>query len=333
MSASRSAGSLFIAEQRQAQGEFFQTTITGHSGYRGSIYRLAPDQLALNLAPSLGAVAAAYFMTKQIAWHIHATHGLSSQICCLNFLMPLAMRPDILSRLTGGALGIEPPEMLEVERGPGGEAWYVGFEWIGASNYLGEWPRNGPPTRGAQVTSADAIVRFQHHGRVETLLIEWKYAEEYGSPIRRHDDPKSLEIRKRCYADRVFAPAGPIRNDLGLELEHFYWEPFYQMMRQQTLAACMQRDHEDGAERVRLLEISPGGNRALHKVTAPALRSFGRRVYDDAFESFAATLVRPEDFISRTTEQIFGPVLRESPDDPWAAYLLKRYRFLTVGAA
>src|SRR3954471_3507790 len=120
----------------------------------------------------------------------------------------------------------------------------------------------------------------------------------YGAPLRVDGNPTRI-VR---YSDKAFTPAGPIRADLGLKLEDFFWEPFYQLLRQQMLAWRMTQAHEDGAHPVRLLHISPAGNRALDTVTSPSLRRFG----DDAFDVFRSLLVQPEDFISRTTDQVFG---------------------------
>ena len=311
----------FIPQERSAQGAWLTGQFPDACGYGGAAYRLKPEDRLLNLAPDIRETAEDYFVRMhQITWHRHVNHGLSSQVCCLNFLMPLARRPAVLARIIGSALGIPPPEMLKVEKGPVNQNWYVGFEWIGEQNYLGEWPANGRPTRGANATSADAMVRFVHEGRVETLLIEWKYTESYGAPI----PPSGNQTRAKRYQALAFDPDGPIRDDLGLKLEDFFWEPFYQLLRQQMLANRMQRAREMDAERVRVLHISPGGNARLHRVTAPALQTFG----DDAFVVFKATLVEPESFISRTTQEVFGPALAEMSGDPWADYLTGRYRFL-----
>lgn len=313
--------SRFIAEQRSDQAEHFARAYPDHSGYAGSLWRLHPERVADNLAPSIREAAVDYFgRLHQITWHRHAAHGLSSQACCLNFLMPLATRPDLLSRVVGDALGISPPEMLTIEEGAFRQDWFVGFEWIGRRDYLNEAAANGARTRGANATSADAIVRFRHDGRVETLLIEWKYTERYGAPL----DPKGNETRVRRYQDLVFSPNGPIRNDLGMTVEDFFWEPFYQLLRQQILASQMQAAREDGADRVRVLHISPSGNLDLHKVTAPELRRYG----SDAFAAFEAVLAEPDMFISRTTEQVFGAALAAAADDPWSRYLTDRYAFL-----
>ncbi len=317
----------FIQTQRLSQANHL-TGVCPEPGYKGSAYRLAPQLLEFNLAPSIREVAFAYFSEKNITWHIHASHGLSSQVCCLNFLMPLATRPDTLSRVIGNALGIEPPEMLEIECGPDGEPWFIGFEWIGEKDYLKEGGAFSTRTRGANATSSDAIVRFRHASRIETLLIEWKYTESYGSPIpnkvREGAAHTPNEVRAKRYSELMFAPNGPIRDDLNLELKDFFWEPFYQLLRQQMLAYQMERAREAGTDRVRVFHISPAGNRRLHAVTSKALNRFGA----DAFAVFTQTLVDPAAFVGRSIEQVFAPIVAEMPEDPWAAYLSGRYTFL-----
>ncbi len=317
--------SRFIPDERASQSAHFAKHLKPDAaGYRSTAYRLHPQHKTLNLAPEIREAAPAYFHANGILWHQHANHGLSSQVSCLNFLMPLATRPELLARVVGQALGIAPPIMLEVERGPDGRTWFVGFEWIGRADYLNEAGKSGARTRGANATSADAIVRFEHEGRTEALLIESKYTESYGAPI----PPKGNDVRLARYKDLAFAPDGPVRGDLGLSVPDFFWEPFYQLLRQQMLAFRMQAAREDGAERVRVLHISPAGNRALHAVTAPALRRFG----DDAFEVFRSLTVCPDDFVSRTVEQVFGPALAGADGDArlWADYLLERYSFSKV---
>jgi len=317
----------FIQAQRLAQADHL-TAVCPEPGYKGSAYRLAPHFREFNLAPSIREAAPAYFNEKQITWHIHASHGLSSQVCCLNFLMPLATRPDALSRVIANALGIEPPEMLEIECGPNSEPWFIGFEWIGESDYLNEGGASSSRTRGANATSSDAILRFRHAGRLETLLIEWKYTETYGAPIpnkvREGAARTPNEVRADRYRELMFAPNGPTRDDLNLKLEDFFWEPFYQLLRQQMLAFQMEKAREAGTDRVRVLHISPAGNRRLHAVTSKALNRFGV----DAFAVFAETLIDPAAFVCRTIEQVFGPLMAEMPEDPWAAYLAGRYTFL-----
>jgi len=315
----------FVAEQRATQSAFFAAAIPGHGGFEGSLYRLHPNDRLSNLNPGIRDAAERFFDDNVIAWHQHAAHGLSSQVACLNFLMPLATRPDLLARLVQSAIGGERPEMLPVENGPDGEPWFVGFEWIGREDYLNEWPRSGHPRRGANVTSADAILRFRQAGRIETLLVEWKYTESYGTPPEQKREAERL----RRYQKIIFSPFGPLRSDAGLKPADLFWDPFYQLMRQQILAARMQAAKEDGAERVRVLHVAPSGNWRLRRVTSPALRVLG----DDAFAVFGSLLADPESFASHSTEALFEPLLADAPpNDQWARYLRERYRFLTPSA-
>ena len=314
----------FVAQERERQAAFFAARQPGEAGFEGSAYRLPPENRLSNLNPAIRDLAARYFDDNAIAWHQHAAHGLSSQVCCLNFLMPLATRPDMLARLVQSALGGDLPEMLEVEKGPDGEAWFVGFEWVGSENYLNEWPPTGKPKRGANVTSADAVLRFRQSGKVETLLVEWKYTETYGSPPHAKSEPERL----RRYQAIAFTPFGPIRSDAGLKPTELFWEPFYQLFRQQMLAARMQAAHEAEYGRVRVLHIAPAANQRLKRVTSPTLRKLG----DNAFDVFRQLLVEPDSFVSRSTESLFAPLIDDAPgDDPWAAYLRERYTFVAAG--
>jgi len=311
----------FVARERLRQSAYFDAEFPGKNRYKDMAFRLQPDDKHLNLAAAIRDVAVRYIEDKEIAWHIHANHALSSQVCCLNFLMPLAEQPKMLSRVIGEALRIAEPEMLEIEPGPDGRPWFVGLEWNGRADYLNEAGVRGTRTRGSNSTSADAVVRFRHCGRNETLLIEWKYTESYGQPISSTGNL----TRTRRYENLVFPPDGPIRNELGVRLGDFFYEPFYQLLRQQMLAFQMQRAKEDGADRVRVLHIAPAANLALRKVTSPTLTRFG----DDAFAVFQSLLSLPEDFVSRSTESLFGPFMSDTKvANGWAAYLARRYVFL-----
>jgi hypothetical protein len=313
----------FTKREQARQNAYFESELVGMNGYRGAAHRLLPSHKVNNLAPSIRDLAGRYF-GEAISWHLHANHGLSSQVCCLNFLMPLVERPKLLARLIGATLEIAAPEMLPVEIGPDGRPWFVGFEWIGG-DYLNE-SIDGKRRRGANCTSADAVVRFRQGSVTETLLIEWKYTESYGPPLSLSGN----ETRTRRYKELVFHPNGPIRHDQGLTLEDFFWEPFYQLLRQKMLAFQMQKHGEDGASRVRVLHIAPAANLALKKVTSSALRRFG----DNAFTVFRSLLVRPDDFVSRSTEELFGLLVAELGDkDDWSAYLNRRYAFLADATA
>ena len=168
----------FEVMQRLQQTDHFDEIYPDRIRYKESDYRLSPEAKVLNLAPSIRDLAGRYFDTKKITWHTHANHALSSQVCCLNFLMPLAEHPARLANLVRTALRSDDIEMLPVEEGPDQRPWYVGFEWNGGGrDFLNEAATDGSLKRGSNSTSADAVVRYRCAGRVETLLIEWEYTE------------------------------------------------------------------------------------------------------------------------------------------------------------
>ncbi len=321
----------FIKNQEAAQSAYLREVAPDLAADASPPWRFPPHEYKRNLADDVRDLLDAYFKHNEIVWHEYASSGLSSQVCCLNFLGPLADGRPALGRLVKAALGLDTvPDMLEIERRPDGTPLFVAFEWIGAKNYIGEWPKHGMPTRGANVTSLDAAVRFRHEGRDETLLIEWKYAERYQGGLRDRRSKDGLRggnlTRKARYEGKVFAPDGPIRNVPGLTLDAFFYEPLYQMLRQQMLAW---RTEADTGERVRVLHISPCANEDLHTVTSPWFTEHG---HSDVFEAFKSVLAPPADgtprFVTAYTEELFRPLLAETPNDPWSSYLIRRYDFL-----
>lgn len=132
--------------------------------------------------------------------------------------------------------------MLPVENG-----YFVSFEWIGAKNYLGEKiSRNGKRTRGANFTSADAIVAFRRRdGSRHVVLIEWKYTESYSSHSLKY--AKSGTDRTEIYRHLFEQEDCPIDKNLLPSFDALFYEPFYQLMRQQFLAHEMDRTYAKGS--------------------------------------------------------------------------------------
>lgn len=308
--------SSFVKTERLFNSVYFKMHEPDAAGYCGSQYRLHPENAIRNLAPSIRDLIPAHFREKSIQWHTHANHGLSSQVCCLNFLAPLAQKPEALGCLVQSVLGGEMPTMLPVETGPNGD-WYVGFEWIGG-DYLNEAGKSGTRSRGANATSADAVLMCIRNGKRETLLIEWKYTEYYGSPI----NPTGNETRLRRYNQLAIEPHGPIRSDLGLSVKDFFWEPFYQLLRQQMLAFQMEHAREDGADIVRIIHLSPAQNLPLKFVTAPNLRTFG----SDFTAVWQHVIRQPDRFLGVDIGHAFAPLLENHCDcAEWTDYIRARY--------
>ena len=178
----------FLASERKIQAEFkVNSPYFSESARLEGMYKHKPRAFCLpvglaeqNLVPEIRQSALAHFARHRIQWHNGqagkpSNHLCSSQVCCVNFLFPLADKPSALAGIFS-SIYPEIRQMLPVESDQ-----YVSFEWIGAQDYLGErMSRNSQRTRGANCTSADAIVTFERKdGQRQVVLIEWKYTESY----------------------------------------------------------------------------------------------------------------------------------------------------------
>ena len=285
----------------------------------------------------------AAFREKKIPWHKGVggrptTHLCSSQVCCVNFLAPLADIPDALLRLVKktypGAV-----QMLPVD--PKGTR-YVEFEWIGdpSRDYLDEAGKHsGVRTRGANCTSADAAVRYRDGDGLEhVVLIEWKYCESYRDLASIPSDRRLLAdvegvptssglTRRGRYEHRldevVDLPEEVIFDDLCVE-------PLYQLMRQQLLAHEMETEGKEAAT-VSVLHLAPRANHDFARITSPAVREWAAKEYagEDlgVTEAWRRLLKHRDRFEHRYIEDWFAPLLAD-PDPvlaQWRAYIRARY--------
>jgi hypothetical protein len=278
-----------------------------------------------NLFCDIRAPAPAYFARHEIKWHDGqdakpSNHLCDSQVCCVNFLFPFADKPEALVELLRSLF---PAIRQTLPMDPG---QLVSFEWIGERNYLREKCRTSKRTRGANFTSADAAVMFEHQdGRRQIVLIEWKYTESYGGTWLRFARRSGTDRRQiyawlydceDCFLDKALLPC----------FCDLFYEPFYQFMRQQFLAHEMEKAHELGADIVSLLHIAPAHNLDFRRVTSPALRCLG----DSAIDVWKRLVKAPDRFASVTTEGLFGrlPVDRLPELATWWAYTNQRYPWL-----
>lgn len=225
----------------------------------------------LSLLPEVRPMALELFAELAIPWHAGVGNGpsnnlLSSQVQCVNACGQMVTDPDRLVRAFSGPLGTV--EVFEIEPGR-----HLTFEYIGDSDYFGESP-GGERVRGSMCTSVDAA--FVHHtrdGRVELILLEWKYTEAYRL---RQADPAKDATRLKRYGTALIDPDGPVRADL-LDFAFLLDEPLYQLMRQQLLADQLEKNHAHGADRVRVVHVLPPANtgyqRSLHRPAQNALGS------------------------------------------------------------
>ena len=96
----------------------------------------------------------------------------SSQVACVNFMLPLAGIDGALLSLSR-AIDDDVCRIADIHHE--GNASQVEFEWIGLGRSL-----EGGSTRGSQNTSIDAfLVAETETGRRRAYLLEWKYVEQY----------------------------------------------------------------------------------------------------------------------------------------------------------
>lgn len=283
------------------------------------------EQAEENLMPEIRRTALDHFASNEIKWHQGqngkpSNHLCSSQVCCVNFLLPFADKPEALAALLRPVYPTL-ERMLPIECG-----LYVTFEWIGQANYLGERiSRNGKRTRGANFTSADAAVRFEcEDGLQQIVLIEWKYTESYGSASL--GAAKSGTDRTATYYPLYQQDDCPLDKNLLPSFNGLFHEPFYQMMRQQLLAHEMEKAHELNANRVSVLHIAPAANVCFSRVTAPALQHLGSSVT----QIWSRLVPKPGRFISIYTETLFSPMwsMQRPELAAWLDYIGARYRWV-----
>lgn len=289
------------------------------------------------------------FAKRRIPWHKGinggpTTHLCSSQVCCVNFLGPLAQKPDALLDLVQGSY---PAAAKMVPVDPEGDGEYVEFEWIGNPkvNYLDEAGSvSGVRTRGANCTSTDAAVRYAgSDGAEHVVLIEWKYCESYS-------DLEKISAERRLLSTKNGLPTQAARTrrtryekrlkamiDLpeGICFEDLCVEPLYQLMRQQLLAREMETVGTE-ADSVSVLHLSPRANHDFPRITSPALRTWAESQYPgqdlSVTEAWRRLWAGGGRFQHAAIEDFFAPALAgtDSALTAWRSYITKRYSWVVA---
>ena len=154
-----------------------------------------PDNLSkYNLHKSIRKDAIDYFRLRCIPWHDGkpytdpqsgdliksgnpSNHVCCSQSKCVNVLFPFRRDPDALRKLLK-KIGFDVSACLPILNDHGEHDSLLGFEWIGAHNYLMEYQGGRPArchnrSRGANFTSADFVIRFKEtDGKIHVILGE-----------------------------------------------------------------------------------------------------------------------------------------------------------------
>lgn len=296
-----------------------------------------------NLHASSRNQALEYFDVRGISWHSMG-HLTSSQSCCVNIVFPFFQRPDLLKSLLE-EIGYSVQEVLPFEfdfitnlkaagwkmrhGDVGGQSTphHIAFEWIGAKNYLKElWGKNvcgdTTRTRGGRFSSVDFAIRFRRNdGRIQIVLIEWKYTESYTkNRSKRFSDSKTDRL-ERIYRKSLEREDCQIQLPSGIQFEDLFFDPFDQMMRHQLLASAMECAHEMSADIVSYLHVAPRSNAELvNRITSPKLKDHGDSIYE-----VWHYLVAPDRFHHCFLEDFVRAATKHAPDESWSDFVRHRY--------
>jgi hypothetical protein len=249
---------------------------------------LPSQHAALTLLPEVRDEALALFVELGIPWHAGvaggpSNHLLSSQVQCVNALGQMVTDPARIVQAFAGPLGTATVHQIEPAR-------WLTFEYIGPGDLLNE-AVNGKRVRGANCTSVDAaFVHTTTDGVRELVLLEWKYTESYR---RRTPSPAQDAVRWKRYGELLMASDSPIDMTL-LSFAELCQEPLYQLMRQQLLAHELEKMGAEGAERVRVVHVSPPANLAYQTSLFDVAAALGPTVS----AVWKQLLLQPDRFVS-----------------------------------
>lgn len=300
----------------------------GQGRWRGKPYPhiLPSGKWQYNLFEGIRDSAIQYFERNYIAWHQQRHNLLSSQILGINLFFPLREYLEAIQTfLIPHFSGID--RVIDVD-----------FEYTGPSgkDYFGEGGG-----RGQNRTSSDLALIWKDKGNSKNmLLLEFKFTEsgfgechKQGNPNQRRcqsartvieapDENCWRTIRKRTYWDIILSNDSPFRRE-ALTAESYcpFRYDFYQLMRNQLLAHCIETDPDEDFNRVDFGVIYHAGNEAILRMARPYA---GER---NPLKAWQILLKDRGKFHTFTIQELVGAVNKELPVGlgEWRNYLKQKY--------
>ncbi len=288
-----------------------------------------------NLFPGLRGTGGAieFFRERGIKWWKSPRSGdstgdgptrnmASSQVACVNFMLPLANWPGALT-MALQAIDADVLRVADVEYH--GNASPVEFEWIGIGGSL-----EGGKVRGANNTSIDAfLIAETASGKRWAYLFEWKYVEQYYSSKPNFKGAgRQGETRRSRYEPAYYAACSSFDHSAAPEMEDFFYEPFYQIMRQRLLADRMVEKEELGVTEAKVVVVVPQQNIAYREIiTSPPLKKRFPQL-QTVEDVVRASLKRPEEqfaMVSPATLLNATVAAEIWQTSTWADYWRNRY--------
>ncbi len=203
-------------------------------------------------------------------------HTLSSQIACLNHLFGIRKNPDAVLALAQAICpSLDSVEILENDKKE--TQGYISFEVVSDIDHLNEKKgKNKKLTRGSQCTSIDALILARKGNKRVLLVIEWKYVESYGNTDKSKNtkDKKDGDHRLENYTGEKGVVENPCLIQNSIQLKNlknykgsvYFYEPFYQLMRQTLWAEQMIKNNSTEtikADDYIHVHVVPKGNKEL----------------------------------------------------------------------
>lgn len=190
-----------------------------------------------------------YFKDNEIGWWkgtIPTGHTLSSQIACLNHLWAIRSDHDaVLTIARKINYEFDDVEILGNDK----QKWqkYISFEVVSKTDHLNEKKdKSKKLTRGSQCTSIDAVILAKKKKQSILLTLEWKYVEKYGYADKSKNTSKGKcgDTRLNRYCNLI-QNSKQLKNKENYKSSVYFFEPFYQLMRQTLWAEQMVENKED----------------------------------------------------------------------------------------
>lgn len=180
-----------------------------------------------------------YFKENDIAWwgdnkKYPTGHLLSSQIQCLNFLFALRKDKDALLKLAqlfDNAIDDVLPTINDINSS------FIAFEFAYKNEkLLGE--NDFAAKRGFMCTSIDVFIVAKKKNTIILIPIEWKFTESYPEAKNKALENGKGQTRQKRY-NHLIENSKQLKSLPDLENSVYYYEPFYEFMRQTLLVEQM----------------------------------------------------------------------------------------------
>jgi hypothetical protein len=282
-------------------------------------YLFPEDRWQENLLPEFRVEILEHLADHGIGRHKFAHHVLSSQCFALNLAAPFFRRPGLLSPLFGSG---------------GAEVVKVEAEVAGVKNYFNE-----PGRRGAHRTSADLGIWLKRpDGQSALVLIEVKFTEASFGHCSKGLKEEFCKSGNR----RILESKGDLCPLAGEPYRRTYWKlleelqlfkrdelseteacPFlfdgYQLMRNQLLAAAMERDPEEMVSEAKFVALLHDGNEDIRVLDRPVFRGTPLEA------GWPRMLRNPGKFGVMSAREWITAFLGDPLLDSWAQALMDRY--------